>query len=235
LRIVLTGAVAMTNDVKNALLDAIPRIRIVETIGASEAGTHLRNVTAASADRAKAFTPSAETVVLDQSMSRHLEPGHDGTGWLARVGRIPLGYLGEPEMTMTTFPTIAGVPHSVSGDRVRLLANGELEFLGRDAATINTGGEKVFAEEVEAALAACPEVYDVVVTGKDHQRWGQEIVAIVALQPGAEISAAELRERATARLARYKVPKRVVFVDAVPRNPVGKPDYAWAKEFAASL
>jgi acyl-CoA synthetase (AMP-forming)/AMP-acid ligase II len=233
LRVLLTGAVAMTDDVKRSLLEAVPGVRIVETIGASESGTHLRNVAATHPDGAKVFTPSPDTVVLDETLTRCLEPGHPGVGWLARAGRIPLGYLGDPDATRTTFPSIGGVPHSVSGDRARLRADGALEFLGRDSATINTGGEKVFAEEVEAALAASPEVADVVVTGREHPRWGQEVVAIVALHAGASVDADELRARAGEVLARYKVPKQVLFVDAVQRNPIGKPDYAWAGRLAA--
>jgi acyl-CoA synthetase (AMP-forming)/AMP-acid ligase II len=235
LRVVLTGAVAMSPDVKASLLAAIPGVRIVETVGASESGTHLRSVVSSDADGGTSFQPSRDTVVLDEAMARRLEPGHDGAGWLARTGRIPLGYLGDPERTRATFPTIGGVPHSVSGDRARLLADGTVQLLGRDAAVVNTGGEKVFAEEVEATLAGHPQVADVIVTGKDHPRWGQEVVAIVALRSGATVDAEELRERAGAVLARYKVPKRIAFVDEVPRNPVGKPDYAWARRFAAAL
>jgi acyl-CoA synthetase (AMP-forming)/AMP-acid ligase II len=123
----------------------------------------------------------------------------------------------------------------VPGDRARLLDTGEIEFLGRDSVTINSGGEKVFAEEVEGVIAANPEVYDVVVTARPHPRWGEEIVAIVSLRPDMTVSEGQLRERATKHLARYKVPKHIAFVDHVPRNEVGKPDYVWARERAATV
>jgi fatty-acyl-CoA synthase len=123
----------------------------------------------------------------------------------------------------------------VSGDRVRLLADGRLDFLGRESVTINTGGEKVFAEEVEAAVTSHPAVADAIVVGRPSERWGQEVVAVVAFRPGAPVPPdAELRDHVRQALAGYKVPKAIVPVDRVVRSPAGKPDYGWARSVAVA-
>ncbi len=162
-----------------------------------------------------------------------LSPGDPELGWLAQGGRVPLGYLGDPDKTAATFPTIAGRRYAVAGDRARLLADGSVELHGRDSVTINTGGEKVFAEEVEQALKRHPAVFDAVVVGRPSERWGQEVVAVVHLRAEAEPpSDDELRAAAAPHLARYKLPRAFVRVPAIERSPSGKPDYRWARELA---
>ena len=127
-----------------------------------------------------------------RSRRRAASPGHDGIGWLAQRGYVPLGYKGDATKTAATFPVIDGVRYSVPGDRARHLADGAIELLGRDSVTINSGGEKIFAEEVEMAIASHPAVADVVVAGRPSERWGQEVVAVVALADGATADADEL-------------------------------------------
>ena len=147
---------------------------------------------------------------------------------------MPLGYLGDPAKTAATFPVIDGVRYSVAGDRVRLRGDGRLDLLGRDSVTINTGGEKVFAEEVEQALADAPGGGRRVVVGRPSQRWGSEVVAVLSARPGAERPAdAALRDHCRRTLAGYKVPKAYCWVDRVVRSPAGKADYAWAREAAS--
>lgn len=124
---------------------------------------------------------------------------------------------------------IDGIRHSVPGDRARWFADGEIELLGRDSVTINSGGEKIFAEEVEAAIAEHPAVYDVVVTSRPSTRWGNEVVAIVALANGQQADPDSIIAEAARHLARYKLPKAVVFRDRLQRSPSGKADYRWAK------
>jgi 3-oxocholest-4-en-26-oate---CoA ligase len=239
LRLIITGAVAMTQDIKQGLMERLPGLRIIETIAASESGSHLSNVTdtdsSSDSEAPKTFVPSDDTVVLNDDRSGQLGHESGAEGWLARRGRVPLGYLGDPDRTRTVFPVLDGVRYSVPGDRVRLLATGEIQFLGRDSVTINSGGEKVFAEEVEHALLQSPEVSDALVTGRKHERWGQEIVAFVHLKEGAIISTSDLRARVAEQLARYKVPKVIDFVDEIPRSPAGKADYRWAKQRAETL
>jgi fatty-acyl-CoA synthase len=146
---------------------------------------------------------------------------------------VPLGYLGDEAKTRETFPRIDGVVHAVAGDRARLRADGHIELLGRDSVTINTGGEKVHAEEVEQALKAHPDVYDALVVGRPSERWGTEIVAVVAADPDAPaLDPDAVRAAAGEHLARYKLPKALVVVDRIQRSASGKPDYAWARRVA---
>jgi fatty-acyl-CoA synthase len=132
-------------------------------------------------------------------------------------------------MTAKTFPVVDGGRYAVAGDRARILAAGGVELHGRDSVTINTGGEKVFAEEVEQALKRHPAVFDAVVVGRPSERWGQEVIGVVPLRPGHEAASDdELRAAAAPHLARYKLPKAFVRVDRIERSPSGKPDYRWA-------
>ena len=163
-----------------------------------------------------------------------LEAGHAEVGWLAQQGRVPLGYLGDADKTARTFPVIDGVRYSVPGDRARLTADGIIELYGRDSVTINSGGEKIFAEEVEQALAHHPDVYDVVVAGRPSERWGQEVVAIVQLARGRRRPTrprCSPRPRPTSPAT--SCPRRSCSSTEIVRSPAGKADYRWAKEQAA--
>jgi acyl-CoA synthetase (AMP-forming)/AMP-acid ligase II len=184
--------------------------------------------TAATAERPRSFVPGPSSVVLSGDLQQVLAPGHAGVGWLAERGAVPLGYLGDPERTGRTFPEIDGVRYAVPGDRVRVLDDGSVELLGRDSATINSGGEKIFAEEIEQALAEHPAVADVVVVGRPSDRWGSKVVAIVAPKPGRTLEVSDLMEHAGRSLARYKLPKAFVIVEVIQRSPSGKSDYRWA-------
>ena len=178
------------------------------------------------------FNAGPDTFVAAEDLSAILEPGHDGIGWLAQRGYVPLGYKGDATKTAATFPVIEGVRYSVPGDRARHLADGSIELLGRDSVTIDSGGEKIFVEEVETAIASHPAVADVVVSGRPSERWGQEVVAIVALVDGASADAQELIDHAAGSIARYKLPKAIVFRPVIERSPAGKADYRWAREQA---
>ncbi len=154
-------------------------------------------------------------------------------GWLAQRGYVPLGYKGDAAKTAKTFPVIDGVRYSIPGDRARHLADGAHRTARpRIGQTINSGGEKIFVEEVETALLSHPAVADVVVSGRPSERWGQEVVAIVALVDGASADAQELIDHAAGSIARYKLPKAVVFRPVIERSPAGKADYRWAREQA---
>jgi acyl-CoA synthetase (AMP-forming)/AMP-acid ligase II len=171
-------------------------------------------------------------LVVDETLTKVLAPGHEGLGWLAQAGRVPLGYLGDAAKTARTFPVIDGTRYAIPGDRARHLEDGSIELLGRDAVTINTGGEKVFAEEVEQAIVDHPEVRDVIVVGRDSEKWGKEVVALVALADGSETTGDDLSAHAAKRLARYKLPKAWIFLPTIQRSPSGKADYRWAAETA---
>ncbi|MBU3705330.1 MAG: acyl-CoA synthetase [Mycobacterium sp.] len=235
----LSGLLAITNGgatlsptVRDRLLAALPNLMIMDAVGASESGAQMTTVATKGADVATAtFSPLADTTVVSTDFSRVLAPG-EGDGWLARRDLVPLGYLGDAEKTARTFPTIDGVRWSIPGDKARLLDDGRIELLGRDSVTINSGGEKIFAEEVERAVASHPSVYDVVVTGRPSERWGNEVVAIVQFAENRSATDEELAEACRAHVADYKVPKAFIRTDHVVRSPAGKADYRWAKAVA---
>jgi fatty-acyl-CoA synthase len=234
LRHLLTGGATLSANVKDELLELLPGLRIVDVLGSSETGRQ----GVQTSDRARGastgtFERSPTSVVLDADLTGVLDLGSPELGWLAQTGRVPRGYLGDPDKTARTFPVVDGVRYAVAGDRARVLADGSLELHGRDSVTINTGGEKVFAEEVEQALKHHPAVFDVVVVGRPSERWGQEVVAVVQLRPGADPTDDDLRATAAEHVARYKLPKAVVRVPVVERSPSGKPDYRWAADQAS--
>ena len=230
LRNVITGGAIMTAKLKAELLDALPQITIIDSAGSSETGgqgTQVSNArTGASTGR---FKLSAHNAVLSEDLSSVLPPGHDGLGWWARTGNIPLGYLDDEDKTRATFPEVNGVRYSVPGDKVRLLEDNTLELHGRESVTINSGGEKIFAEEVEQALKHHPAVFDAVVTGRPSERWGNEVVAIVKFRDGMTAEEGSLLEVCGKHIARYKLPKAFLFVSEIARSPSGKADYRWAK------
>lgn len=234
LRFLVSGGAPLQPEYKRRLLALAPGLSIVEAIGSSETGVQGRTAArdAVSADM-RTFNREGRTVVVSEDRSHFLRPGHSGIGWLASRGRVPLGYLGDEQKTREAFPTVDGQRVSLPGDRARLLADDTVELLGRESTTINTGGEKVFAEEVEAAVKAHPDVADAVVCGRPSPRWGSEVVAILAWRPGALGDASSVRAHCAKTLARYKLPKAIIVVDRVERSPSGKADYRWALATAA--
>jgi fatty-acyl-CoA synthase len=230
LRHLVSGGAIFNAALKQDWLDLVPTLRIVDILGSSESG---RQGVATGAGTA-AFAPSATAAVLSADLARRLEPGSGEIGWLAQTGPMPRGYLGDQDKTERTFPVIGGVRYAVAGDRARVRADGSIELLGRESVTINTGGEKVFAEEVEHAVKHHPDVLDVLVVGRPSEQWGQEVVAVAMLRPGSAVTDDELRAVAADHVARYKLPKAFVRVDHVERSPSGKPDYAWAAATATA-
>ncbi|WP_246350745.1 acyl-CoA synthetase [Nocardia barduliensis] len=228
------GGAVLTPKVKRQWIEAVPGLVVLDGVGSSETGTQLHHVSAAGFVSTGTFTAGLDTRVVAEDFSAVLEPGHEGLGWLAKRQYTPLGYKGDPAKTAATFPVIDGVRYVLPGDRARHLENGTIELLGRDAVTINSGGEKIFAEEVEMAIASHPAVADVLVVGRPSERWGQEVVAVVELVEGAAADADDLVEHAGQSIARYKLPKAVVFRPAISRSPAGKADYRWAREQAVA-
>ncbi|MFV8320421.1 acyl-CoA synthetase [Mycobacterium sp. 23] len=230
--VVANGGALLTPYVKQRLIDALPNAMIVDGVGSSETGAQMHHLSTSGAVSTGTFNAGPDTFVAAEDFSTILAPGHDGIGWLAQRGYVPLGYKGDAVKTAATFPVIDGVRYAIPGDRARHHEGGHIELLGRDSVTINSGGEKIFAEEVETAIASHPAVADVVVAGRPSERWGQELVAVVALAEGAGVEAEELVAHAGQSLARYKLPKAVVFRSVIERSPSGKADYRWAREQA---
>jgi fatty-acyl-CoA synthase len=233
LAVIANGGAPLTPAMRHKLLERFPKLIITDTVGSSETGAQM-NLATNQADGATTFTPGPGAAVLNDDRSHVLEPGYDRTGWLGQSGWVPLGYLGDGEKTTRTFPVLNGVRFAVPGDRARYLPDGRIELLGRDSLSINSGGEKIFVEEVEAAIAGHPAVADVVVVGKPSERWGQEVCAVIELVPDVTASDDEIIAFSAQTIARFKLPKSVRFVDHVQRSPSGKADYRWAKEVATS-
>jgi 3-oxocholest-4-en-26-oate---CoA ligase len=228
--VVGNGGAPLTPTVKAQLLELLPNIILSDSVGSSETGAQGTHYSVKGSVSTGRFGPGPGATVASEDLTRLLEPGHEGDGWFVQSGWVPLGYLGDAERTARTFPVIDGVRYSVPGDRARLLGDGSIELLGRESVTINTGGEKVFAEEVESAIAGHPAVQDVTVCGRPSEQWGSEVVAVVQLSSSA--TEEELMAHAAEHLARFKLPKAWVFVDKVQRSPAGKADYRWAREVA---
>ncbi len=234
LTVLLSGGAALSAGLKEEFLNHLPSLIIVDGLGSSEAGGQLAHVSAGTSATTGTFTISPGNHVLSADLDRELQLGDEELGWLAKSGRLALGYLGDAAKTARAYPVIDGVRYAVPGDRARLRADGVVELHGRDAVTINSGGEKIFAEEVELAIKAHPDVYDCVVAGRPSERWGNEVVAVVRIRPGHATDEASLLAEAERHIARYKLPKAFIFVDEIVRSPSGKADYRWAKHIAAS-
>jgi acyl-CoA synthetase (AMP-forming)/AMP-acid ligase II len=229
LQVLGSGGAILSPSLKQAFLELVPHAVIFDGFGASETGAQGAAVTMAGGVGATGFRMDDSTCVLDERLTRRLAPGEDAVGWLARTGHVPLGYLGDEAKTRRTYPVIDGVRYAVPGDRARLAADGTIEVLGRDSVCINTGGEKVYPEEVEQVLRRHPAVYDAVVVGTPDARFGEQVTAVVQARPGRAVEPAALAEFAAQHLARYKLPKTTVLVEEIVRSPSGKPDYRWAR------
>ena len=228
-----TGGAATNAKYKRALMECLPQVTIIEGYGSSESGNmafgHSRGGHAS-----ETFEPRVGATVVSADRSRFLRPGDHEIGWAARTGRIPLGYFGDAEATQRTFPEIEGQRVVIPGDRASVEKDGTIRLFGRDSLVVNTGGEKVFVEEVEEVLRAHPNIADALVVGRPSERWGEEVVAIVAPHPGARLTAdgQALYTFCTSQLAHFKAPKAFIFVEQIQRLGNGKPNYRWAREQA---
>ncbi len=229
---ITSGGARWSPTTQQGLLEHLPHVAMVNSFGASETGGQGSEVAFAGAPRPERagllqFDPGETTVVLDDE-GRPISPGSDAVGRLARQGPVPLGYYQDPEHSREVFPVIDGVRYAIPGDLARVTAEGDILVLGRDRNVINSGGEKVFAEEVEARLMTHPDVTEAVVVGIPDERWGESIGALVTLRPGADPSTDELVDHCAQVLARFKIPRRVRIVDTIRHLPTGKLDRSWA-------
>jgi acyl-CoA synthetase (AMP-forming)/AMP-acid ligase II len=231
LKAIVSSGVMFSTEIKEALLKHLD-VMIYDGLGSTEGSMGTTISTRADIGTTAKFTTAPSVKVITED-GREVQPGSDEIGMVAAVS-ASLGYFKDPEKSERTFKIIDGVPHSLPGDFAKVAADGSLILLGRGSNCINTGGEKVFPEEVEEAVKAHPAVYDCLVVGVDDERFGQRVVAVASLQPGASATEADLIEGAGDHVARYKLPKQVVIVDKVQRAPNGKADYPWARQVAAA-
>lgn len=233
LTVILSGGAILSPAVKDDLLAALPGCLIVDGFGASETGGQGQMIAIPGAGGTNPrFTMGSQTAVLDDDL-QPIAPGSGTIGRVARRGRVPVGYYKDPAKSAATFPVVDGERWSVLGDLATVEDDGTITVFGRGSVSINTGGEKVHPEEVEAALKAHPAVFDAVVVGVPDERWGQRVAAIVELRDGERSPTVEdLADHARATLAGYKVPRSMVVVDEIVRSPSGKADYRWARRTA---
>ncbi|MDQ1458635.1 MAG: 3-oxocholest-4-en-26-oate---CoA ligase, partial [Actinomycetota bacterium] len=231
MHVVLSGGAILSPTLKAAFVERLPSLLVVDGYGASETGGQGQSVVVAGGDvpSASRFRVGEDTQVLGAD----LRPvGVGVVGRLARRGHIPLGYYKDEAKTAETFPVVDGVRWAVPGDHAVIETDGSLTLLGRGSVSINTGGEKVYPEEVESVLKAHADVFDAVVVGVPDDRWGERVVAIVQSRAGSSPALDTLQKHCRVHLAGYKVPRDIVRVDSIERSPSGKPDYRWAKEVA---
>jgi 3-oxocholest-4-en-26-oate---CoA ligase len=230
-----SSAVLFSQTCKDEFLDRLPNLVITDAIGSSESGAN--GITMVSkGDTMKGgptVTASRDAVVLDDDL-RPIAPGTGQVGRLARQGNLPIGYHNDPVKTAATFVTGPdGTRYVIPGDHATLEADGTITMLGRGSVSINTGGEKVFPEEVENALKSHPDVFDAVVVGVPDARWGERVTAVVQPRAGRSPSLESIQDHCRRHIAGYKVPRQLTLIDAMVRSPAGKSDYRWARRVAA--
>ena len=228
---IASGGALFSAGVKARLAQLLPGRMILDGLGSSETGAVGTEAPGAAASGASRFRVGPDTTVLDDAL-RPVAPGSGAIGRLARRGHIPLGYHKDEAKSRATFVESAGVRWALPGDLASVEADGSIRLLGRGSTSINTGGEKVFPEEVEAALKEHAEIFDVLVVGVPDARWGERVVAVVQPRPGAALDAEQVRAFCRTRIAPYKIPRELVLVPEIARSPAGKADYRWARETA---
>ena len=228
------GGAPLNAVTKQRLQSALPNAMFTDGFGSSETGIQGSARLAPgeqAGDRVRFNHMSEGTLVLDGE-DNEVEPGSGVVGRVATTGYIPLRYHNAPEKTAETFVEIDGRRYVLSGDMAVVEDDGSVVLLGRGSVCINTGGEKVYPEEVEAVVKSHPDVYDAVVVGVPNERWGEQVTAVVRPTPGAEVTLDALAEHCRASLASYKVPRDLIVVESIERSPAGKADYRWAKQVA---
>jgi len=233
---VVSSAALFSAPVKDQFFARLPHIVITDAIGSSESGNNGLTVVGKGQTAMKGgptVHALGDTVVFDE----HLEPVVPGSGTIgkiARSGDIPLGYYKDPVKTAEVFITVGGTRYVMPGDYATVEDDGSITLLGRGSVVINSGGEKIFPEEVESAVRSHPDVMDAIVVGAPDERWGQTVAAIVQPRPGRSPDLQSIQEHCRVSIAGYKLPRRLHTVDLVQRSPSGKPDYRWADRVVAA-
>ena len=229
---VVSSAALFSAPVKDRYFVHLPNIMITDAIGSSESGNNGMTVVTKDTTAMKSgptVSRLGDTVVFDEDMVQ-VEPGSGVIGKIARSGDIPVGYYNDPVKTAEVFITVDGTRYVMPGDFATVESDGSITLLGRGSVVINSGGEKIFPEEVESAVRSHPAVTDAIVCGAPDERWGQTVAAIIAPRPGQTATLAEIQEHCRNHIAGYKVPRLLFIVDAIQRSPSGKPDYRWATD-----
>jgi acyl-CoA synthetase (AMP-forming)/AMP-acid ligase II len=230
LALVSTAAV-FSPAVKDAIFRSLPNLFMTESIGSSETGGQglvmLQKGNTAMKGGGPTVKPGEDTLVLDDDL-KPVAPGSGVVGRLARTGNIPVAYYKDPEKSAQTFVEARGVRYALPGDFATVEADGSITLLGRGSVCINSGGEKIYPEEVEAVIKSHPDAYDAVVVGVPDERWGSRVAAVIQPRSGAAPSLEQIQAHCRKHIAGYKVPRELHLVEQIERAPSGKPDYRWA-------
>ncbi len=230
--VIASAGAILSPAIKNGLMEQLgDEVLIINNFGTSESG-HAGTAAEDSEDGRPSFYMDESCTVFDPETWTPIEPGSGKMGMLARTGHLPLGYYKDPEKTAERFKVVDGKRYVIPGDFATIEEDGRITFLGRGSKCINTGGEKVFPEEVEEALKAHPDIVDCLVVGIPDDRWGQRVGAVISTEGGKALSLEEVQAHARKHVAGYKVPRDVVLAPSIERFPSGKPDYAWAEKLA---
>ena len=233
-KLIVSSGVIWTSQVKQALLERHAML-LIDIMGSSEGAMAQSITTRESVVKTAKFQLSEAAKVFTED-DREVEPGSGEVGMVAHTGTVPLGYYKDPEKSARAFRTVNGVRYAFPGDFATVEADGSITLLGRGAVCINSGGEKIFPEEVEEAHKLHPAVYDCLVVGVPDEKFGEAVTAVASLRRDESATEAEILANSRGHLSSYKLPKRVLLVDVVRRAPNGKADYAWARKHAlASL
>ncbi len=229
LMVISSAGAILSDSVKADLQELLPNTMILNSFGASETG-HQGTVYPGGVPGARPrFFMDGSSTVLDDDL-KPVAPGSGIVGKLARTGHLPIGYYKDPEKTAATFLKIDGVRWVVPGDLATVEADGAITVFGRGAVCINSGGEKIFPEEVESALKAHPAIEDAVVVGIPDARWGERVTAIIQPREGQTVTLELIDVHCRTHVAGYKIPRQIRVVEQIVRHPSGKPDYRWAKD-----
>jgi acyl-CoA synthetase (AMP-forming)/AMP-acid ligase II len=232
---IASGGALFSPTTKARLIALMPNCFIVDGLGSSETGVMGNKISAGEAgEREPRFMVNESTIVLDDD-NHKVEPGSGVVGRIARRGHVPIGYYNAPEKSANTFIEVDGERWAIPGDLASVEADGRILLLGRGSVSINSGGEKIFPEEVESVVKEHPDVLDAVVVGLADERFGEQVVAVCQTRSGAPLELEILRDFCRGKLAGYKIPRSVVCLDKIKRSPAGKADYPWARQVAQAM
>ena len=227
-------------SIKDTILEYLPNLFLIDAVGSSETGAtgvniHTKDGKLKDSGGGPKFTKPNFSEILNLDTKEVIPPSDTETiGYLARKGHVPVAYYKDEEKSKKTFIEVGGVRYSIPGDMAKYEEDGQMTLLGRGSVSINSGGEKIFPEEVEMALKAHPNIFDCLVVGVKDDRWGQKVVAVIQRRENDELSLNDIKDVASKYIASYKMPKEIVFSELIERAPSGKPNYQWAQEFANS-
>lgn len=230
-----SGGAVLSSSTKAQIAALLPNVIAIDGFGSTETGVSGKRsqMPGAPVETHSMFNVGADLAVLDDELNA-VRPGSGVIGQLARRGHMPIGYYKDPVKTAATFVELKSERWALTGDAATVEADGSVVLLGRGSASINTGGEKVYPEEVEAVVKDHPGVFDAVIVGASHERWGEQVVAVVALRENCSVTLEDVRSHCRAVLASYKLPRELFIVDRIVRTTAGKVDYQWARDLVAS-